>query len=77
MNWFYTEDYGLTAAQLKEKYSPDGAGEHPGYLRWNWRRVVAVDGTQLGYWNWLQDQLATEQDELDRDNPYTQWTREE
>lgn len=29
MTKFYTKDYGLTAVQLEDKYSPDGDGGAP------------------------------------------------
>lgn len=72
MTKFYTEDYGLTAEFLDRKYSPHGDGEHPGYIRHEWRVGVSKEDTVVGYWAWVEHQLQLEREELDRDNPYTQ-----
>ena len=71
MDW-YTKDYGLRAAQLDDKYNPDGDGQHPGYTRFDWRSAINRQNTLLGYWHWVEYQLSKEEEELDRDNPYNQ-----
>lgn len=70
MTKFYTEDYGLCASQLDDKYNPDGDGEHPGYTRRDWRSAVEQADTISGYWVWVLHELCQEQDELDKDSPY-------
>ena len=64
MTTFSIKDYGLTAEQLDDKYNPDGEGQHP-------------EDTRSGYWEWVRHQLEMEEDELDRDNPYTQYEQQE
>lgn len=41
-----------TGADLSVKYGPDG--EHPLFPRAEWRRAVAEDRTDEGYWSWAQ-----------------------
>lgn len=54
------EDYVLTAAQLDDKYNPEGDGEHPVFTRWDWAQVVAQRSTLLGYWDWVEYQIEME-----------------
>ena len=63
-------DFGLSADQLEEKYSPDGDSEHPEITRGDWHQAVTERSTTLGYWDWLSSQLDIAQDELEADNPY-------
>lgn len=71
MTHFSPADYDLTADQLIDKYNHEGDGEHPTFPRCDWRHEVANEGTLRGYWDWVVSQLEQEQDELDRDNPFT------
>lgn len=54
-------DHMLTAAQLDDKYNPDGDGEHPQITRAAWRAAVANDETLTGYWAWVQHLLVSAQ----------------
>lgn len=56
------DDRGLTAAQLDDKYNPDGDGEHPLYLREVWRFDVCERNTLCGYWEWVQVQIKEAED---------------
>lgn len=58
------DDYGLSALELKDKYQK--YDYHPHYWRQDWCK----SGSTLSYWQWVEQKLAEEQDELDRDNPY-------
>lgn len=51
----------LTAEELDAKYNRNGNGEHPRYLRCDWRHEVSENNTLRGYWQWVEAQL--EQDE--------------
>lgn len=56
-------DHHLTAAQLCTKYTTKrDNGEHPQYLRRDWRHEVAEDNTFLGYWQWVEHQLEQDRD---------------
>lgn len=74
---FSIKDYGLTAEQLDDKYNPEGGGQHPVYTRADWRAAVDNEDTISGYWEWVRHQLVMEEDELDQDNPYTQYEQQE
>lgn len=65
-------DFGLSAEELDDKYSPDGDGEHFEFTRRDWREAVREEETLTGYWKWVKDRLAIVEDELDSDNPYNQ-----
>lgn len=54
------EDAELSAEELDDKYNQDGEGEHPYFTRKSWRKVVKHQGTSLGYWAWLKNQLEEE-----------------
>lgn len=56
-----TSDRDLTAEQLDDKYNTDGTGEHPQYTRSYWRESVAQEHTTAGYWDWVVDQLSSEE----------------
>ncbi len=58
------DDYELSALELEDKYQK--YDYHPHYWRQAWRK----SGSALPYWQWVEQKLAEEQDELDRDNPY-------
>lgn len=52
----------LSADELREKYSTAcNNGEHPRYLRVDWRDAVANDTTLVGYWQWVEDQIEQEE----------------
>lgn len=70
MEW-YISDYGVSSSDLAKRYSR--TEQHPGYTCERWRADVAKGHTLLGYWHWVRAQLMHEQDELERDNPYTQY----
>lgn len=56
-------DHLLSADELFAKYSTErDNGEHPRYLRRDWRHNVAEYNTLLGYWQWVEHQLEQEQD---------------
>lgn len=55
----WAPDIGLTAAELDAKYNPHGDGEHPDFPREDWREMVRMQDTALGYWAWLADHLHT------------------
>jgi len=74
---FYTADYQLTAAQLQEKYESKEVHPEEDYSWWNWYQQVAQRATILGYWDWVVLKLDEEEDELSRDNPYTQFMEAE
>ena len=58
------DDYGLSALELEDKYQK--YDYHPYY----WRIAWGKSGSPLPYWQWVEQKLAEEQDELERDNPY-------
>lgn len=62
------KDFGLTAKHLEEKYEKKGV--HPVRTTQDWRDEVLRYHTLLGYWDWVEHQIAEYQDELDRENPY-------
>lgn len=78
---YYTElilDFGLSADQLRDRYDRDcneNSG-HPVFTGWEWRTHVAIGSTRSGYWEWVRSKLRDAEDELDRDNPYNQWMKE-
>jgi hypothetical protein len=56
-------DHQLTADQLFQKYATKrDNGEHPQYLRRDWRHDVAEDNTLLGYWQWVEHQIEQDRD---------------
>lgn len=55
----WMEDYGLSAGDLEAKYSPQGDGEHPDFPREDWREMVRMEDTALGYWAWLEHHIAS------------------
>jgi hypothetical protein len=61
----YIKDFGKGAAALAVKYGH----EHPGFPR---SRHKAESDPSRPYWAWVKDCLQQQQDELDRDNPFTQ-----
>lgn len=50
-------DYKLSPDQLDDKYNPDGDGEHPDFIRADWRKAVNDQATISGYWVWLSNEL--------------------
>lgn len=58
------DDIDLSAEELEQKYSPQGGGEHPDFPREDWREMIRIEDTLLGYWAWVNHQLTTEQDAL-------------
>jgi hypothetical protein len=53
----------LTADELQEKYSTErDNGEHPQYLRRDWRHEVAEGDTLRGYWQWVEAQIEQADD---------------
>lgn len=56
-------DRDLNADELDAKYSPAGGGEHPDYPREDWREMVHMEDTLLGYWAWVQHQLTGEEED--------------
>ena len=58
-------DFGLTALELEAKYLK--YDYHHAYNRYDWRKSEA----KLPYWEWVEEQIALEEDSLSRDNPYT------
>ena len=59
-------DYGLSAQELEDKYTK--MDYHPYYRRDDYKR----HGSTKPYWTWVEHNLEAEEDELQRDNPYTQ-----
>lgn len=56
------QDYRLRADHLEAKYdNADNTGEHPVYTTWEWTQIVAQRSTRLGYWDWVEAQLETEE----------------
>lgn len=55
------DDRDLTAEELDQKYNWNGGGEHPDYPREDWREMVRIEDTLLGYWAWVQHQLTSEE----------------
>lgn len=53
------EDQHLSAAQLGNKYNPNGDGEHRAtpLRRAEWRQQVAGEKTVIGYWDWVEYQI--------------------
>lgn len=47
-------DQGLTAVELRCIWGVDG---HPTWTLAGWRDAVRNKDTQLGYWDWVADQL--------------------
>ena len=67
-NDFMIDDFGLSAAELEEKYERKGA--HP-IVRWDdWRRAVRDHQTEVGYWEFVRHKAQEDERELDNDNPY-------
>lgn len=57
------KDIDMGRRELEEKYSSEGSwgrGHHPELTRRLWRGQVAKQGTVLGYWDWVYEQLRTE-----------------
>ncbi|MGC6991924.1 hypothetical protein ACP0J1_25040 [Pseudomonas aeruginosa] len=52
----YIPELDLTPAQLEEKYSQRGK-DHPFLANYQWLQAVRNNQTQLGYWQWVLDQL--------------------
>jgi hypothetical protein len=73
MTLFNIKDYSTTARDLAKRY--EKPGEHPSYRLSTWRFSVREGSTIKGYWDWVERQLGEERDELDKDNPYTQWEK--
>lgn len=48
------------AEELEAEHNPTGDGEHPTYLREDWRRAVAQQDTLFGYWEWVAQTLDEE-----------------
>lgn len=55
-------DHTLDADQLRTKYSR--VGEHPHYLKADWKDEVVRDDTLRGYWGWVQARAEAEEDEV-------------
>lgn len=51
-------DFSLDAMQLDDKYNPEGDGEHPVFVRAQWREAVANRDTISSYWEWLEQRVA-------------------
>ena len=65
-------DFGLTAGELADKYTPEnGVHGHPQLPISDWKHEVENDTTRLGYWNWLHQELMQLEYELQNDNPFT------
>jgi len=62
-------DSNLNPTQLAEKYKGpnDTWGAHPKFPRRDWRHEVAEESTQLGYWEWVESQIAQWDDENEPD----------
>lgn len=57
-----SSDFGLTAKQLREKYTTgEGWGRHPHFVVSDWQYEVDNNDTRLGYWDWVCNQLEIEQ----------------
>lgn len=52
-------DAPLSVDGLEDKYSPNGDGEHPLYIRSHWRVDVAHQLTISGYWAWVAHLLGS------------------
>lgn len=68
MDLYCIADYGLTAAELASKYLE--YGRHHMFTQEHWQKAASG----LGYWEWVEKKVQEDQDELDRDNPYNQWS---
>ena len=44
-------DTGLTPDELRAKYGDQG--EHPQFIKSDWRYEVSNDDTNLAYWEWV------------------------
>lgn len=53
-------DGPLCADELDDRYNPEGNGEHPLFSRQDWRSEVALGDTSIGYWDWVERQIAHE-----------------
>ena len=57
-------DHALTTSLLEERYSrlnkTTDCPEHAEYCRQDWQLEAGVGNTQLGYWEWVLNQLETE-----------------
>lgn len=51
---FDDEDRSFNPAQLKAKYGD----EHPSFTKDDWRYQVSNDDTNLGYWEWVESEIA-------------------
>lgn len=50
-----SDDIGLSAEELKEKYSSQDESSHPLFTRQIWRSDVAHQVTIAGYWQWVHE----------------------
>lgn len=56
-------DRDLGRLALEAKYTPDEEwGEHPVYVRIDWRTDVVNEDTQSSYWDWVYNSLQNEGD---------------
>lgn len=67
------KDFNLSLDELKERYSPEGDGMHPYYVKTRWMDEVQRRTVLVGYWEWVRIMLEIERDRLDKDNPYNAW----
>lgn len=61
---FYIADFDAVPSELAVKYEH----EHPGFSRALWETGVETEP----YWTWVWQCLRAQQEELGRDNPFTQ-----
>jgi hypothetical protein len=71
---FNIRDYGCSPGDLEIKY--EKKGEHPTYSMNDWRWAVRERYNVPDYWIWVMRQLEQEREDLEQDNPHTQWERE-
>lgn len=50
----------MTAKKLEKKYGT--WGEHPEYVRSDWKYEVTNGDTSLGYWVWVENQIDMNDD---------------
>ncbi|MCM2319342.1 hypothetical protein D3C77_574580 [compost metagenome] len=57
------DDFLFSPSELQHKYeSSSFAGEHPHFSRPLWRKAVNSGRSELGYWQWVFEQVQADDD---------------
>lgn len=56
-------DFLFSPAELRHKYQADPRhGEHPHFSRSQWLQAVNSGASELGYWQWVFEQVQSDDD---------------